>query len=363
MEDMHDWPISRQVVWGIRIPAWYNINDNPDLQITFLTPKKETMSGSVSEILKTYSLEEVEAGLQTLIAPQHAKFVISTEKPDGPYLQETDTFDTWFSSGHWPLVTLGYPDSEDFKYFYPTTVIETGWEIIRLWVSRMIMFGLYLTGKPPFKDVYLHGLVRAIDGRKMSKSLGNVINPDDYIQEFGVDALRMGLISGTANGKDFAFPHDKIVGYQRFGSKIWNMTRFLLSQQQYTNSTIHTTNVAALPLTAADKAILHSLETTITTVDTHLEKYRFADAGEAIYQFVWHEVADVYIESIKDREDKDVALSVLAHVLITSFKLLHPFMPFITEKLYQTLKEEGLIDRSDAAFIMQSHWPTPSTSV
>lgn len=363
MEDMHDWPISRQVVWGIRIPAWYNVNDNPDLQITFLTSNKEVVSGSISEILQKHSLEEVTTGLQTLIAPQHATFVITTEKPDGPFLQETDTFDTWFSSGHWPLVTLGYPDSEDFKYFYPTNVLETGWEIIRLWVSRMIMFGIYLTEKPPFSDVYLHGLVRAIDGRKMSKSLGNVINPDDYIKEFGVDALRMGLISGTANGKDFAFPHDKIVGYQRFGSKIWNMTRFLLSQKQNSNLQSPISNWNELSLTETDKEILKKLDTTITTVNTNLEKYRFADAGEAIYQFLWHEIADVYIESIKDRADKTVALSVLTHVLVTGFKLLHPFMPFITEKLYQTLREEGIIDQDQAPFLMLSHWPKRSISV
>ncbi len=357
MEEMHDWPISRQVVWGIRIPAWYDVNKNPDLQISFLDPNKEVVSGSISEILQTYSFEEVEDGLQNLIAPQHATFTIATEKPDGQFLQETDTFDTWFSSGHWPLVTLGYPDSEDFNYFYPTNVLETGWEIIRLWVSRMIMIGIYLTGKAPFSAVYLHGLVRAIDGRKMSKSLGNVINPDDYIDEYGVDALRMGLISGTANGKDFSFPHDKIVGYQRFGSKIWNMTRFLLSQAHNEQATISTSQINDLPLAETDKAILSSLDTLITTVDANLDKYRFADAGEAIYQFLWHEIADVYLEAIKERPDKDIALSVLTHVLLTSFKLLHPFMPFITEKLYQTLREEGLVAQDEPAFIMLATWP------
>jgi len=225
----------------------------------------------------------------------------------------------------------------------------------------MIMFGIYLTEKPPFSDVYLHGLVRAIDGRKMSKSLGNVINPDDYIKEFGVDALRMGLISGTANGKDFAFPHDKIVGYQRFGSKIWNMTRFLLSQKA--NLDLEIKPVEALSLSDTDRTVLKQLDDLIIQIDTNLEKYRFADAGEAIYQFLWHEIADVYIEAIKDRADKTVALSVLTHVLVTGFKLLHPFMPFITEKLYQTLREEGIIDQDQAPFLMLSRWPKRSISV
>lgn len=364
MEEMHDWPISRQVVWGIRIPAWYNVNDNPDLQITFLNPAKEVITGSISEILQNYSFEEVAAGLQTLIAPQHATFIISTDKPDGQFLQETDTFDTWFSSGHWPLVTLGYPNSEDFTYFYPTSVLETGWEIIRLWVSRMIMFGIYLTGKPPFTDVYLHGLVKAIDGRKMSKSLGNIINPDDYIKEFGVDALRMGLISGTANGKDFSFPHDKIVGYQRFGSKIWNMTRFMLMMKDtYGNPVPAFNSLDKATLTTEDTEILATLQQTITTVQENLEKYRFADAAEAIYQFMWHDIADTYIESVKNRPDKDVALSVLAHVLITSLTVLHPFMPFITEKLYQTLREEGFVSQSDSPLLMLSRWPISPISV
>ena len=228
MEEMRDWPISRQIVWGIRIPAWYNINDNPDLIVNFLDKNGKVVFGKISELLKNYSFEEIEKGLQTLVAPKDARYLISEKKPKEYCLQETDTFDTWFSSGHWPLVTLGYPASDDFKYFYPTSVLETGWEIIRFWVSRMIMLGIYLTGKPPFKDVYLHGLVRAVDNKKMSKSLGNVIDPLEFIPEYGADALRMGLISGTANGKDFAFPKDKVIAFRNFANKLWNMSRFCL---------------------------------------------------------------------------------------------------------------------------------------
>ncbi len=349
MEEMRDWPISRQVVWGIRIPAWYSVEENPNLQIAFLTKDKKTASGTAAELLNKYSFEEIESGLQTLIAPKEAKFVIQEEKPQGNYLQETDTFDTWFSSGQWPLVTLHYPDSEDFKYFYPTDVLETGWEIIRLWVSRMIMFGIYLTGKPPFKNVYLHGLVRAVDGRKMSKSLGNVIEPEEYTENYGVDALRMGLISGTANGKDFAFPRDKVIGYRNFGNKIWNMARFMLLMMENQEVPFYSNS---LKIQKEDQEILEKLGKLIQSVTTNLEKYRFADGGEAIYQFMWHYLADDYIEHVKTREDKAIALSVLRYVFLTCLKLLHPFMPFITEEIWSKIPKE------DNTPLIISKWPS-----
>ncbi|MBP7928057.1 valine--tRNA ligase, partial [Patescibacteria group bacterium] len=323
MEEMHDWPISRQVVWGIRIPVWYDVTANPNVAVTFLNSDRVSVAGSLGELLQSHSFSEIEAGLQTLIAPKDAKVVISAQRPTGgDYLQETDTFDTWFSSGQWPLVTLGFSHtgkhSEDFEYFYPTAVLETGWEIIRLWVSRMIMFGIYLTGKAPFKDVYLHGIVKALDGKKMSKSLGNVINPDDYQAQFGTDALRMGLISGTANGKDFAFPKDKVTGYRNFANKIWNMARFInMMKEQYEaesgKKVLEYADVAA-GLLEADIQLIKDFNTTRTDVTSNLEKFRFSDAAETIYQFMWHTMADLYIEQVKSREDKDVALAVLQHV-------------------------------------------------
>ncbi|MBI4080876.1 MAG: valine--tRNA ligase [Candidatus Levybacteria bacterium] len=365
MEEMHDWPISRQIVWGIRIPVWYKIDKNAlNLWVVWLDKNKQTQQGNLQTFLNEgISLEEVKAGLQrvmTLSFKGHAAptYLVAVDDPTVPgdeekqYVQDTDTFDTWFSSGHWPLVTLGYPNSEDFTYFYPTSVLETGWEILRLWVSRMIMFGLYLTGKPPFAYVYLHGIVRALDGRKMSKSLGNVINPEEYIEEFGVDALRMGLISGTANGKDFAFPRDKVIAYKHFGNKIWNMARFMLFISEQEKITIpQFSRDIEKKMTKDDKDILKAVKKLSASVNMNLEKFRFAQAGEEIYHFMWHELADKHIEQVKTREDKGVALSVLLHVYMTSLKLLHPFMPFITEEIYQKLPGHG-----DS--IMIESWPT-----
>lgn len=357
MDAMLDWPISRQVVWGIRIPVWYKIGDNENLIITFLSKNKKTVSGNAKELLQKYNFKEIEKGLQSLIAPKDAKYVIAKDKPKGNYLQETDTFDTWFSSGQWPLVTLGYPDSSDFKYFYPTQVLETGWEILRLWVSRMIMFGIYLSGKPPFSDIYLHGIVRALDGRKMSKSLGNVINPEEYQKAFGTDALRMGLIAGTANGKDFNFPRDKVIAYRNFANKIWNMARFILISFEKYGKEIpsYDSRKNKDKLKKEDKQILKSLNNTITKVNNSLEKYRFADAAETIYHFVWNGLASIYIEKTKNREDKDVSLSVLRHCYITSLKLLHPFMPFVTETIWQEIKKPLNLYED---LLISSSWPS-----
>jgi valyl-tRNA synthetase len=236
---------------------------------------------------------------------------------------------------------LGYPDSEDFKYFYPTAVLETGWEIIRFWVSRMIMFGIYLTGKPPFKDVYLHGLVFAEDGRKMSKSLGNQVDPLNMVEEYGADVLRMGLITGTANGKDFAFPRDRVIAYRNFANKIWNMARFMnIMVDRYEGEVPEFSPELKEKLTDEDRIILSGLDALIANVDDSIEKYRFADASEQLYHFIWNEIADKYIEQVKDREDKDVALSVLEQVFSASLKLLHPFMPFVTEEIWSYLPGE-----------------------
>lgn len=365
MENMRDWAISRQTVWGIRIPVWYEISDYPDnIWVSWKNSSGNIQHGPLQIFLQAgESLGDIENGLQKLVAlagKDQPSFVISDKKPeDGKkYLPETDTFDTWFSSGQWIQATLGYPDSPDYNYFYPISVLETGWEIVTRWVSRMMMFGMYLDpqNRPPFSHVYLHGTVKALDGRKMSKSLGNVINPEEYIEQYGVDALRMGLIAGTANGKDFSFPKDRVIAYKHFANKLWNMARFmLLLEEEYGKEIpLYTSDFfeecfAEKKLGDEDKEIVLELKKLIKSVDNALEKFRFADASEFIYQFTWHTLADKYIESIKKREEKGVGLTVLRHTYITCLKLLHPFMPFVTEEIYGRLGLEGSI--------MVSDWP------
>ncbi len=358
MEEMHDWPVSRQNIWGINIPVWYEVENPSQFYVWFIDKNGKYLHGTLGQYLdQEISLEVITQGLQRVSALPDTKWVFEEDKdPNKTYLPETDTFDTWFSSGQWPLVALGYPNSDDFKKFYPTSIMETGWDIVRLWVSRMVMFGIYNTGQIPFENIYLHGLVRAIDGKKMSKSLGNVINPEEYIKEFGVDVLRISLISGTANGKDFAFPKDKIIGFKHFANKIWNMTRFTLMMKESFGQEIPEFS-ETLELNKEDQAILAKLNDTIKEVNNYLDKFRFADAGETIYRFMWHELADIYIESVKNRADKEVALSVLTYVLKTSLELLHPFMPYITEELWQKLRSPD-----DTTSIMTAKWPTPIQS-
>ncbi len=317
MESMRDWPISRQIVWGMQIPAW-QCQKCQEWTVT---------DGSVPTLCSS-------------CGDSHIK-------------RDTDTFDTWFSSGQWPLITTGFPDSKDFKYFYPTAVLETGWDIVTRWVSRMIMFSYYQTNKPPFYDVYLHGLVRAIDGRKMSKSLGNVINPEDYAKEYGTDALRMGLIAGTANGKDFNFPKEKIIGYKKFANKLWNITRFTEIMLDEINLPPRIINENSKP--EDDKKILKLLKVTIKEVNTNLENFRFTDAADKIYQFIWHELADIYLESIKGRADKKIALDNFIFVFRESLKLLHPFMPFVTEAIWQENKF-----LQDNPVLINAKWPKPN---
>jgi len=296
LENIHDWNISRQVVWGIRIPAWQ--------------------------------------------CAKCAEWTITSgQKPDNcqhcshqNLKQDTDTFDTWFSSGQWPFATLQTGESGDFEKFCPTTVMDTMWDILFFWVARMIMLGIYKTGKIPFKTVYLHSRVTDAKGQKMSKSKGNVINPIEMIDKYGADALRLSLIFGTSAGTDLRMSEDKIRGFRNFTNKLWNITRFIKINEE---------NIAPKKekLQPEDREIIKKLNILITKTTKDLENYNFSQASQDLYQFVWHEVADKYLESIKTRlADKDkTALWALKEVFITSLKLLHPLVPFITELLWQKL--------------------------
>lgn len=357
LDNITDWPISRQIVFGIRIPAWYNVKENPDLFITFLDSQGNSYEGRVSSLLEEHSLEEIKEGLQKIIAPTQADFIISRQSPGKDFLQETNTFDTWFSSGQWPLVTLGYPEGKDFKEFFPTSFMDSMWDILFFWIARMIMFSLYLTDKIPFENVYIHGRVSDEKGQKMSKSRGNVINPMDYIEKYGADALRMGiLVGGNTAAKNTSLSEDKIRGYRNFANKIWNMARFMeimfdgvegkvdLNAYQESNK-----------LNKEDKKILADLSALVSEVTGNLDNYRFMEAGDLIYHFMWHRLADEYIESLKDREDKKAGLSVLRYNLKTCLKLLHPFMPFVTEKIWQAINSD--VNDISEELLITSDWP------
>jgi valyl-tRNA synthetase len=373
---LRDWNISRQNVWGIQIPVFYEV-DNPELfTVSFIDAKKQGRNGSLSEHMENgYTYEEILSGLQKVVAPITAKVVFEDQKVAGRnYLPETDTFDTWFSSGQWPYVTLKTTKSGDFEKFYPTAVMETGYDILKFWVSRMIMLGLYVAnGKHetdveklkttiPFKDVVLHGLVNDPYGKKMSKSKGNVVNPLEVADQYGADAVRFALVYGTALGNDQAMSYPKLESARKFANKLWNMARFLefqksqnpelvyeiksleeLKKHEYTNS-------------FDGKKIVSELESLVNDITKHLDSYQFNLAAERLYQAIWHEWADVYLEDVKktlqneDEPVKQEAFGLLSSGYVILLKLLHPFMPFITEEIYQKMPEH-------TESLMISSWP------
>ncbi|MBP3038243.1 valine--tRNA ligase [Bacillaceae bacterium Marseille-Q3522] len=304
MENIRDWCISRQLWWGHRIPAWYH---------------KET--------------GEIYVGR---IAPEDAE----------NWKQDEDVLDTWFSSALWPFSTMGWPDqtAADYKRYYPTELLVTGYDIIFFWVSRMIFQGLKFTEKRPFKDVLIHGLIRDAEGRKMSKSLGNGVDPMDVIAKYGADSLRYLLATGGSPGQDLRFSFEKLEAAWNFANKIWNASRFVLMN-------IEGVTIADIDLqgekSVADKWILTRLNETIETVTRLSERYEFGEVGRALYNFIWDDFCDWYIEMAKlplygeDDRAKKVTRSVLAYVLDQTMRLLHPFMPFITEEIWQKLPHTG----------------------
>lgn len=334
LTNLRDWNISRQIVWGMRIPVWYSSDDNPHISVTFMATDGQKVRGELSELLKEHSLQEIQSGLQSLIAPKGALFVVSKTSPGEKYLQETDTFDTWFSSGQWPVVTLKIREG-DFEYFYPTSVMETAYEILPFWVMRMMMLGLYLTDEVPFKDVYLHGLVRDAQGRKMSKSVGNVVNPLDLVEKYGADSIRMGLVMGSTPGQDKSVGEQTIRGMRNFSNKIWNATRFI--------SEIVERNESG----AKDAEFKEKLDNVKSEITGYLEKLKVGQASEAAYNHFWHWFCDEAIEAHKKGE---ISTDAITDGMRSFLVLLHPFAPFVTEAAYQKVfaqdKNDLLISHS-----------------
>ena len=315
MENIQDWCISRQLWWGHRIPAYY-CQDCGEINVA--KEKPHTCKKCGSEKVK----------------------------------QDEDTLDTWFSSALWPFSTLGWPEeTEDYKTFFPTNVLVTGYDIITFWVSRMITSSLELTGKNPFKDVLIHGIVRDSQGRKMSKSLGNGIDPIEIIEKYGADSLRFSLVQGTTPGNDIRYMPEKLDQASNFANKLWNASKFVLMNLEDYDGNVYEDN-----LCYEDKWILSKLNILVQEVSNNIEKYDLGVASQKIYDFIWNEFCDWYIEIVKlrlyDKENKTrkSAQYVLNKVLCDALKLLHPIMPFITEKIYTKLYNE---DES----IMISSWP------
>ena len=318
MENIRDWCISRQLWWGHRIPVWYCQDCG------------ETIVSIEDPVACRCGSKKIE--------------------------QDKDVLDTWFSSGLWPHCTLGWPhQTEDLKYFYPTSVMETGYDIIFHWVARMIMMGLENMGDVPFHTVYLHGLVRDEKGEKMSKVKGNVLNPLDAIKEYGTDALRFALSTGTSPGNDMKMAASRLEASRNFANKLWNASRFVIKSLE--GSQVDLSLPAHLPV--EDRWIISRLNRTVLSSIQLMEDFQFGEAQRQIYDFLWSEFCDWYIEIAKIRlkDEKTVSpLPVLVHTLETSLRLLHPFMPFITEELWQILKQK-MPDSCQPESIMIAAYP------
>ncbi|MGI9027762.1 MAG: class I tRNA ligase family protein, partial [Candidatus Saccharimonadales bacterium] len=308
LKGLRDWNISRQIAWGIPIPAFQNVDDSDDWIFD------ERVDQEIIDV-------------------------------DGKtYHRDADVLDTWFSSSSWPYATLDYPDGENFKKFYPNGMMETGGEILYPWVSRMIMLGLYVTGEIPFKEVYIHGYVMAEDGTKMSKSVGNVIDPVPVIEQYGSDALRMGLVAGRSPAVNRGYDSRRVEEARNFCNKLWNIARYI---EGVLGDDLKLGDKAK-PETAADHWILGKLDAATKTMTDHLDNYRFSEAYELLYHLVWDDVADWYVEASKQHGNA----SVLNVALETVLKLAHPFAPFLTETIWQTLQPDA------ADLLIVSSWPT-----
>ncbi len=348
LEILDDWNISRQIVWGIRIPVWYDTNTNPDLRVIFFDKNKEKISGIIGELTQKYSLEEIKKGLQSLSASAKANYEISLTEPSSNHIQETDTFDTWFSSSQWPVATLLNSNDDDFERFYPTQVMETAYDILMFWVMRMLMMGIFLTNKVPFKNVYLHGLIRDSKGRKMSKSVGNVINPLQITEKYGADALRMALIIRSSAGLDKSVGDADFKAARNLTNKLWNAARYiLLSIEEKSDKSIQTDKTSK----SFDKIFLEKLGLITNDITNQLDKFQIGLAADTVYSEFWHWFCDICIEENKKGNLSDY---LLLEGLATFLKLFHPFIPFVTEQLWQTLFEMELV--SEPLLILSS-WP------
>ncbi len=363
MRDIKDWCISRQIWWGHQIPVWYC----PDCQLAdgrpqgdmiehilykpfYIEDNKPIASGTYSYLKKLgISHDDIIKNSKIIRIPKEIKPLSHREDlqecpscKSRNLIHDPDVLDTWFSSALWPFSTLGWPDStKDLQTFYPTNVLVTAFDILFFWVARMIMMGLKFMKEVPFKDVYIHAIVRDVHGQKMSKSKGNVIDPLMLINRYGTDSFRFALASFASQGRDIKFSEKRVEGYRHFINKLWNATQFVLRYSSLKTDCDIYKNEDKLDLPS--KWILSRLAKTVEEVNRELKEYRFNDAANAIYQFVWHEFCDWYLEITKptlykeEQHNREVIANCLFHILKTILLLLHPFMPFVTEELWNSV--------------------------
>lgn len=344
LTNLKDWNISRQIVWGITIPVWYPVAGNESLiTVGFLDTEKKFTQGTLESLLEKYSFDEITAGIQTVLVDASVEYVVSTTAPtDGVWIQETDTFDTWFSSAQWPVVTLKNTQPDDFKRFYPTSVMETGYDILPFWVMRMMLLGIYSTGKSPFSNVYLHGLVRDAKGNKMSKSKFNVINPLEVVETYGADALRMALVIRSTPGQDKSVGEPDFKAMRNFANKLWNAARFIVLSQE---------TAVAETEKEGDAAFAARLATVVTETTALFDKLQIGLAADYIYSEFWHWFCD---ECIEQNKAGTLSSAALVRGITIFLPLLHPFMPYVTESLWQELKKQQLVSTE---LLSTTPWP------
>jgi len=348
MENIRDWCISRQLWWGHRIPVWYCTKCDGNNITLVLTPKTDLKEvHSLREFLTTMPLADIDRRIESATINMEVKPIVAIEKPlncpqcgNTELFQDPDVLDTWFSSALWTHSTLGWPNkSEDLKYFYPTNVLETGYDILFFWVARMIMMGIENMKEIPFSTIYLHGLVRDPQGIKMSKTKGNVMDPLKIIDAYGTDALRFALTTGNTPGNDMRISENKLESSRNFANKLWNASRFVIIQIQKTpNVKIWESSIS--PSHLEDRWIISRLNQVILKVNNLIEGHQFGEAQREIYEFIWGEYCDWYIEMAKIRLKFSTTpnpIPILADTLDKILRLLHPFMPFITEEIWQLL--------------------------
>ncbi len=349
LKNLRDWNISRQIVWGIRIPVWYPTAGLESLiQVKFIDSNNQIQQATLAQALENHSFDTIESGLQTINVPLDAPYVVAQHKPanDQNYLPETDTLDTWFSSAQWPVATLKTNQPGDFERFYPTSIMETAYDILPFWVMRMMLMGAFLTNKPPFKQVYFHGLIRDSKGQKMSKSKGNVLNPIEVAEKYSTDALRLALVIRSTPGQDKSVGEPDFQAARNFTNKIWNASRYVLMQFDDDKGSIELSSPFQIHPDYQKK-----LSQLVLSVTKKLNSLKIGQASDQLYSEFWHWFCDEMIELHKQGKlDKQTLLQTLAIFL----QLLHPLVPYVTERVWQELYAKKLVQTEVLA---AHHWP------